>query len=270
MMATIVMETIPLTPTDLTVASGLVIALAATTAWMGLAVSGRVLIAALRTTIQLSLVGIVLKALFAASSPWWMLLVVCVMLSVAAYEVRARQKRRFRGTWGFGIGGVSMFISSFAVTVLMLLAVVQPTPWYDPRYAIPLLGMMTGNTMTGIALGLNQLSSTAYDARASIEARLTLGATGAEAIRDLRGEAIRTGLIPMLNSMAAAGLVSLPGMMTGQILAGNPPSEAVRYQILIMFMVAAGTGFGVMAAVVIGARRLFDERDRLRLDRLRE
>ena len=161
-----------------------------------------------------------------------------------------------------------MFISSFAVTVLMLLAVVQPTPWYDPRYAIPLLGMMTGNTMTGIALGLNQLSSTAYDARASIEARLTLGATGAEAIRDQRDEAIRTGLIPMLNSMAAAGIVSLPGMMTGQILAGNPPAEAVRYQILIMFMIAAGTGFGVIVVVVIGARRLFDERDRLRLERL--
>jgi len=263
------MGTIPLSAFDLAIASGLVLALAAVTGWFGLAVSGRVLIAAVRTTIQLSLVGIVLKALFASANPLWMALIATVMLSVAAYEVRARQKRRFRGGWGFGIGGVSMFISSFAVTILMLLAVVQPAPWYEPRYAVPLLGMMTGNTMTGIALGLNQLSSNAFDARATIEARLTLGATGAEAIHDLRNEAIRTGLIPMLNAMAAAGLVSLPGMMTGQILAGNAPADAVRYQILIMFMIAAGTGFGVMAAVVIGARRLFDERDRLRLDRLR-
>jgi len=263
------METIHLSPVDLSIASGLVLALAVVTGWLGLAVSRRVIIAAIRTTIQLSLVGIVLKALFAASNPLWMALVACVMLAVAAYEVRARQKRRFRGGWSFGIGGVSMFLSSFAVTVLMLLTVVQPTPWYEPRYAIPLLGMMTGNTMTGIALGLNQLSNTAFDARATIEAQLTLGSSGAESIHDIRNDAIRTGLIPMLNSMAAAGVVSLPGMMTGQILAGNAPGEAVRYQILIMFMIAAGTGFGVMAAVFIGARRLFDERDRLRLDRLK-
>ena len=79
---------------------------------------------------------------------------------------------------------------------------------------------------------------------------------------------MRTGLIPMVNAMAAAGIVSLPGMMTGQILAGNPPTEAVKYQILIMFLIASGTGFGVMTAVTTGSRRLFDERERLRLDRL--
>ena len=73
-----------------------------------------------------------------------------------------------------------------------------------------------------------------------------------------------------VNAMAAAGLVSLPGMMTGQILAGNPPEEAVKYQVLIMFMIAAGTGFGVVVATQLGAARLFDERSRLRLDRLRE
>jgi putative ABC transport system permease protein len=262
------METIPLTPLDLAIASGLVVALAALTAWMRLALSGRLLIAAARTTIQLSLVGLVLKALFTSSGPWWMMLVATVMLGVAAFEVRARQKLRFRGPWSFAIGGVSMFISSFSVTILVLLAVVQPAPWYEPRYAIPLLGMMFGNTMTGVALGLNQLSRAASEGRGTIEARLTLGATAAEAIHELRNDAIRTGLIPMLNAMAAAGVVSLPGMMTGQILAGNPPTEAVRYQILIMFMVAAGTGFGVLAAVFLAARRLFDERERLRLDRL--
>jgi putative ABC transport system permease protein len=69
--------------------------------------------------------------------------------------------------------------------------------------------------------------------------------------------------------MAAAGIVSLPGMMTGQILAGSPPLEAVKYQILIMFLITAGTGFGVMAALWVTARRLFDERHRLRLDALR-
>jgi putative ABC transport system permease protein len=260
--------TIQLTPTDLALASGLVLALAATSRVMRLGLGGRVLIAAVRTTIQLLLVGLVLKALFTHVHPLWMALIAAVMLAVAAYEVRARQTRRFRGVWGFGIGGVSMFVSSFAVTLLALLVFVQPDPWYAPRYAIPLLGMMTGNTMTGIALGLNHLAHGAHSGKRAIEAQLALGATAAEAIAEPRREAIRTGLIPMLNAMAAAGLVSLPGMMTGQILAGNAPTEAVRYQVLIMFMIAAGTGFGVMAATAIGARRLFDERARLRLDRL--
>jgi putative ABC transport system permease protein len=101
-----------------------------------------------------------------------------------------------------------------------------------------------------------------------IEARLLLGQEWQKAIEDIRRESIRSGLIPIINSMAAAGLVSLPGMMTGQILAGTPPLEAVKYQILIMFLIAGGTGFGTMAAVWMGSRRLFDERQRLRLDRL--
>jgi putative ABC transport system permease protein len=75
-------------------------------------------------------------------------------------------------------------------------------------------------------------------------------------------------MIPIINAMSVAGLVSLPGMMTGQIMAGAPPLEAVKYQILIMFLIAAGTGMGTITAIIIGCRRLFDERERLRLDRL--
>ncbi|MBI5062443.1 MAG: ABC transporter permease, partial [Desulfatitalea sp.] len=96
-----------------------------------------------------------------------------------------------------------------------------------------------------------------------------LGEAWNQAIETLRRESIRGGLIPIINSMAAAGLVSLPGMMTGQILGGNPPMEAVKYQILIMFLIAGGTGLGTVAAVWLGSRRLFDERQRLRLDRLK-
>ncbi len=112
------------------------------------------------------------------------------------------------------------------------------------------------------------MTGQAWDARGCIEARLLLGATWEEAIADLRREALRSGLIPIVNAMAAAGLVSLPGMMTGQILAGSPPLEAAKYQLLILFLIASGTGLGTMAAVWIGSRRLFDDRQRLRLDRL--
>jgi putative ABC transport system permease protein len=117
--------TIPLTPLDLAIASGLVVALAATAWAMRLGLGGRILVAAARTTIQLLLVGFVLKALFAHVDPLWMALVALVMLGVAAYEVRARQARPFAGAWGYGIGGVSMFISSFAVTLVAIFAVVH-------------------------------------------------------------------------------------------------------------------------------------------------
>jgi putative ABC transport system permease protein len=151
---------------------------------------------------------------------------------------------------------------------LALTVIIAETPWYTPRYAIPLLGMLLGNTMNGISIGLDRLTSTAWDQRDLVEGRLILGYTAAAAITPLRRECIRSALIPIINSMSAAGLVSLPGMMTGQILAGNPPVEAVKYQILIMFLIAGGTGLGTLAALWLGSRRLFDARQRLRLDRL--
>ena len=90
------------------------------------------------------------------------------------------------------------------------------------------------------------------------------------AIRNIRRESIRSGLIPIINSMAATGVVSLPGMMTGQILGGTPPVEAVKYQILIMFLIAAGTGFGVVSAIWMSRFLIFDKRHRLRLDILKD
>ena len=95
-----------------------------------------------------------------------------------------------------------------------------------------------------------------------------LGFSSSKAIELIRRDSMRVGLVPIVNAMAAAGVISLPGMMTGQILAGTPPMEAVKYQILVMFLIASGTGFGTLAAVWLGSRRLFDERERLRLDRL--
>ena len=261
-------ETIFLAPSDLLLAALLVAALALVSRRMGLGLAGQIIVAALRTTIQLCLVGLVLNVVFASIHPLWIGAMATVMLLAAAREVMARQNRRFTGWWGFGMGAVSMFVSSFAITILALVAVIGVDPWYTPQYAIPLLGMMLGNTMTGIALGLDRLTESAWDRRRIIEARLMLGSSWAEAIGSIRNASARSAMIPTINAMAAAGLVSLPGMMTGQILAGNPPVEAVKYQILIMFIISAGTGFGALIAVWVGSRRLFDNRHRLRLDRL--
>jgi putative ABC transport system permease protein len=146
--------------------------------------------------------------------------------------------------------------------------IVRPEPWYTPQYAIPLLGMLLGNTMNGIGLALDRLTEGLWQQRDVVEARLMLGETALAASGPIRREAVRSGLMPIINAMAAAGVVSLPGMMTGQILAGVPPVEAVKYQILILFLIAAGSGFGTLAAVSLATRRLFDHRQRLRLDRL--
>ena len=262
------MSLISLTPFDLALAAGLVLLLAALSWRLRLGVQRRILIAAARSAVQLVLLGLVLKVLFETTDPLLISGLVLVMLSVAGWEVMARQKRRFSGPWGYGIGALSMFLSSFSITVLALTVIIGVEPWYQPQYLIPLLGMLLGNTMSGIAIALDGLTRQAAEGKPRIEARLMLGATWNEAIEDIRRDALRSGLIPIVNAMASAGVVSLPGMMTGQILAGSPPMEAAKYQLLIMFLISAGTGLGSVAAVWIGSRRLFDERQRLRLDRL--
>jgi putative ABC transport system permease protein len=143
------------------------------------------------------------------------------------------------------------------VTAVALLAVVQVRPWYLPQYAIPLLGMILGNTLNGISLGLDRFGEELVGKRDQVEALLALGATRWEAARASVGRAVRTGMIPTLNTMMVVGLVSLPGMMTGQLLAGADPMQAVMYQIVIMFLIASATALGTVSVVLLGYRRLF-------------
>ncbi len=163
-----------------------------------------------------------------------------------------------------------MFISSFSVLFLTLTLIIRVEPWYQPQYLIPLLSMLLGNTMSGAAIALDTLTRGAWDARGHIEAWLLAGSTWDQAIASIRRDSLRAGLIPIVNAMATAGLVSLPGMMTGQILAGSLPMEAAKHQLLMMFLNSVGTSLGSVATVWIGSRRLFNERERLRLDRLRD
>ena len=123
--------------------------------------------------------------------------------------------------------------------------------------------------MTGISLGLDALTNAVVLEKPAIDARIALGATRFVALQPVMRQALRRGLMPTINAMAATGIVSLPGMMTGQILAGVPPEQAVRYQLLIMFLISASTGLGLFMTLVGGAWRLTDSRHRLRLDRLK-
>jgi putative ABC transport system permease protein len=235
---------------------------------MRLHLGQRLVIAALRMVAQLILVGLVLKALFAAASPLLTGFALMVMILFAGREAMARQDRKFGGWWSYGLGTGSMMAAGLIVLVFGLTTQISPDPWYDPRYAIPLMGMILGNTMNGVSIGLDRMMSAVVGGKMAIEAQLCLGESSQTALRPVVREALRAAFIPSINAMSAAGIVSLPGMMTGQVLAGADPVEAVKYQIVIMFLIAGGTGIGSFAAVYMARQRLTDSRHRLRLDRL--
>lgn len=226
-------------------------------------------IAALRTVVQLTLIGLVLKILFQVTSPWWTALAAVIMIALAGREAVARQHLKLRGGWSYSIAATALLSAGAIVTTMALTTAIRPEPWYDPRFAIPLLGMVLGNTLNGVAVGMERITTTLKREREAIEARLALGHTRKNAVRPYVREALRAGLMHIINAMSAAGLISLPGMMTGQILAGVDPTEAVKYQILIMFLIAGSTSIGALIAVLAVSKRLGDDRDRLRIDRLK-
>lgn len=262
------MQLITLSSLDLVGGGILVLGVSSLSAITGLRLGKSMILSAVRMSVQLFLVGLILKALFAYIQLGWMTLVAMLMILLAGREIMARQERKFSGGWSYLLGTSAIGIPTFLTTMIALCLLIRPEPWYQPQYAIPLLGMLLGNSMTGAAIGMDRLTQATWQQKSIIEGRMMLGESVSIAIRDIRRESIRAGLIPIINSMAAAGIVSLPGMMTGQILAGSSPSDAVSYQILIFLLIAANTGFSTFLGVWLGSKRLYDERDRLRLDRL--
>ncbi len=264
------MTFLDLTIPDVAAVSVFVLLNGALSLWLSLGIERQLLIAAVRMVVQLSAVGAVLTLLFSVATLPWTLAMACAMVAFAGREISARQTRPLSGWWGYGLGTATMTIAAATVTLVALLGTLQPDPWYAPRYAIPLFGMILGNAMTGISLGLDTLTTAVVRERAAIETRIALGAPRFDALRPEIREALRRGFMPMINAMSATGVVFLPGMMTGQILAGIEPEAAVRYQLLIMFLISGATGLGLLTAVLGGTWRLTDQRHRLRPDRLAE
>lgn len=254
--------------TDLALAALLLVVNGGLSIALNLGLARDLAISSIRMVVQLLIVGLALTMLFSHVSLLWTGLAALGMVMFAGREILARQERRMTGAWTYGIGTGAMLFAAGLVTVFALLTQIQHDPWYHPRYMLPLLGMVLGNTMTGISLGLDTLTRWASRDRAAIEAQLALGAPRSKALLPATRAALRSAMMPIINSMAATGLVSLPGMMTGQILSGVEPTEAVKYQILVMFLIAGGTGIGAVLAVLAGGYRLTDARHRLRLDRL--
>jgi putative ABC transport system permease protein len=225
------------------------------------------LIAAVRTVVQLLLVGLVLKTLYTAQAPLLVALAMLAMLGAAAYETFSRQDRRFAGPMAAALAGLPIAMASILVTGLAI-ATLQPAQWLAPEVAIPLFGIVLGNAMSACSLTLNTFTNALVRDRAAVEAQLALGATRYAALRDIQRSAARNGMIPIINQMAAAGVITLPGMMTGQILAGMAPVEAAKYQIFVLFLLAGAAALAVAATTYAAAWRATDHRHRLRLDRL--
>lgn len=224
-------------------------------------------LAALRCVIQLGMVGIVLQKVFGIHHPLPVILWLLLMLVMAGREAVRRSRWHYQGIRSDTV--ITMAFSAFTVGAVVTQAVIGTEPWYDPQYVIPVLGMIFGNSLNGISLCLDRFLEHVYSRRDEIELLLVYGATRAEALSAPLREAVRTGMIPIINNMSVAGLVSLPGMMTGQILAGSPPMEAVKYQMVVMFMIAAANALGSMSVSVLASRRVMGPSCILELDKLR-
>lgn len=263
------MSYVTLSITDLVLAASLVLVNGIVSLLFNLKIERTLAIAAVRMVAQLALAGLVLKLVFEQTSPLWTLLMAAIMVGAAGYEAMARQERRLAGWHAFGLGTGTLLIVGTVAAMFAVAGVIRPEPWYAPRYLLPLLGMVLGNALTGVALTLDTLTSSTVRERTSIEARLALGANRFVAMTDVLRRCLRVGMMPIVNAMAATGVVALPGMMTGQILAGVDPVEAAKYQVMIMFVIAGSTAMAVVATGLGGVLLLTDNRHRLRLDRLK-
>jgi putative ABC transport system permease protein len=219
-------------------------------------------IGTVRAFIQLTLIGFALKILFQINSPWLLLLVLPVMLTVASIESVRRQQVRVQHFF---------WITFFALTLALIVSlgvivnlVIRPEPWYNLVVIIPLSGMVLGNGLNIVSLAANRFIGELQLRRNEVEVALSLAAPPRKALHSAFKNALYGALIPAVNALMTVGLVQLPGVMTGQILAGMPPVEAVKFQIVIMMMwIATGVITGVVATLLI-IRRLVNSRWQVR------
>jgi putative ABC transport system permease protein len=247
---------IQLQPTDFLGAVGMMAIAVALSAWQRLNLERDLLWATARTTLQLLIVGNLLWFVFELKNPLAVLGVILAMLGIATLETRKRiGKTMPNEIWLLGGSILTSLVITLTYTTVF---VIRPGVWYDPQYLIPLAGIVLGNVMNGAAIAGERLMQMVQAHRAEIETHLCLGATPDEAIATYRKAAIRTGLIPTLNAMMVVGVVTLPGIITGQMLSGVNPVDAASYQILIMFMLAFSTLLTTVLVVQGLAKQCFN------------
>jgi putative ABC transport system permease protein len=262
------MGVVQLSLSDLAIAACLVAVSALISLLLRLRLHGQIVWAALRTVVQLLLVGHILRFVFTHSSPWMTAVVVALMMAMAAREVAVRPQEKLRGHGNAWVGTMTVGAATVVTAMFVLSTALRPEPWYDPRYVISLVGIVLGSVLNSASLAMDGVLAGVRREKAGIEARLALGGTAYEAFAGLLRASVRRGIVPAINQMSAAGIITLPGIMTGQIIAGMDPVDAVKYQILIMFLLCGASTLAAIGAAYAAMRRLTDRRGRLRLDRL--
>lgn len=215
-----------------------------------------ILIATTRMTVRLTIMGYILLYVFKNPSWWLTLLMLLIMLGFAIYNA-AKRVRYDMSDDVKRLMGVSMTIGYLCTAVVFMLLVLQVRPWFNPQYFIPISGMIIGNSMTGIALGANRLCANMQDHREKIENSLMLGASPKLAAHEEVNDAFDSAILPTMNNMMTMGIVSLPGMMTGQMLSGTFPLTAIKYQIGIMLAILGCTAVTVVVFVTLGYKTFF-------------
>jgi putative ABC transport system permease protein len=246
-------ELIELTPLQLLLSLALIAAAIALSAWFRLGLEGSLAIATGRTIVQLLVVGYLLTIVFSIRNPFLVLAVIAVMIGIATVVARNRISQKIPRL--IPIVGGALSISTLLTLVYVNFAVIRPETWYEPQYVIPLAGILLGNAMSGAAIAGERFVSSLNNHRLDIETHLSLGATPNQAIASYRREAVGSGLIPTLNAMTVVGVVTLPGIITGQLLSGVSPINAAAYQMLIMFMLA----FVTLAATVLVIQGIYSQ-----------
>ncbi|TWH46260.1 iron export ABC transporter permease subunit FetB [Sporomusa sp. KB1] len=223
----------------------------------------QILIASVRMTVQLTLMGYVLMFVFDNASWWLTAIMIVIMLAFAIFNAVKRVKNTM-STELQRMVAVSMVGGALVTAAFFVMVVLQVEPWFNPQYIIPITGMIVGNCMTGIALGANKLCSDMEEKRVIIENSLMLGATPAHATKEIVNDAFDSALLPTMNNMLTMGIVSIPGMMTGQILSGTFPLTAIKYQLGIMLAILGSTALTTILFVMLGYKTFFTKDNRLK------
>ncbi len=221
------------------------------------------IVASMRMTAQLVLAGLILTYIFQNPHPLFILTYVVAMVSFAIHRILSKNKslnKRFKLYIA-----LSMIISGVGVTAYFILAVVGES-LLNPQYVIPIAGMLMGNTMTGVSLGIKSFNDSLQGQRSRIESLLNFGVSPDKILLPFVNQSIETALLPTMNSMLGMGIVALPGMMTGQILSGTLPTTAILYQIAIMIAITTVVCLSVFSSLYLGYKTLYNKRAQIVLD----
>lgn len=217
-----------------------------------------IVMATVRMTLQLILVGYVLIFIFKNPHPLLTLGIILFMLGFAVMNVYQRTKE----TIGISLKkmiALAMFVGLGLSIAFFMFVVLGLDPWYEPRYFIPIGGMIIGKTMTGISLGVNHLLIGMKEQKNKVEGALMLGATPKEASKQVINQAFDSAMLPTINAMVGMGIVFLPGMMVGQIISGTSPLVALQYQIAVMLGVAGTVSLTVVIFLHLAYKTFFNE-----------